>query len=125
MQKKGETLTADQKEAVRKFDEVRHSLDLAKEFCKQFSQIAKEANREAKRESKRVRNKNPCVFLFNIDLFMNSDGIETMVTCIRIHQSNKTMLDESLENICLPTCLFKIFFMLNKTNDSLQNIYLT
>lgn len=46
-------MTADQREAVKKYDEVKHSLDLAKEFCKQFAQIAKEANREAKRESKR------------------------------------------------------------------------
>lgn len=54
LHKKGEKLTADQKEAVKKYDEVIHSLDLAKEFCKQASQIVKSANRNAKNEARRV-----------------------------------------------------------------------
>jgi len=54
LQKNGTQLTADQQDAVKKYDEVMHSLDLAKEFSKQFAQIAKEANREAKREAKRT-----------------------------------------------------------------------
>lgn len=54
MEKKGEKLTTEQKHACKKYEEVIHSLDLAKELNKQFGQVAKEANREAKRESKRV-----------------------------------------------------------------------
>lgn len=54
LEKKGESLTTEQKHACKKYEEVIHSLDLAKELNKQFAQVAKEANREAKRESKRV-----------------------------------------------------------------------
>uniref|UniRef100_A0A336MBB7 CSON008838 protein n=1 Tax=Culicoides sonorensis TaxID=179676 RepID=A0A336MBB7_CULSO len=53
LEKKGESLTTEQKHACKKYEEVIHSLDLAKEFNKQFAQVVKEANREAKRESKR------------------------------------------------------------------------
>ncbi|XP_063708130.1 caprin homolog [Culicoides brevitarsis] len=53
LEKKGEKLTTEQKHACKKYEEVIHSLDLAKELNKQFAQLAKEANREAKRESKR------------------------------------------------------------------------
>lgn len=54
MEKKGEKLTTEQKHACKKYEEVIHSLDLAKELNKQFAQLVKEANREAKREIKRV-----------------------------------------------------------------------
>lgn len=56
LEKKGEKLTTDQKHACKKYEEVIHSLDLAKELNKQFAQLVKEANREAKRENKRVSN---------------------------------------------------------------------
>lgn len=54
IEKSGKKLTADQKNAVSKYDECLTSLELARELCKQFQSIATVANKEAKKEAKRV-----------------------------------------------------------------------
>jgi hypothetical protein len=47
-------LNSDQEVALEKYEEVIHSLDLSRDFCKQFQIIANVANKEGKREARRV-----------------------------------------------------------------------
>lgn len=48
----GRELSAEQRRAISKYDEVTQQLILAKEFSKQFSDMAKNASKEAKREAR-------------------------------------------------------------------------
>jgi hypothetical protein len=48
----GKELSAEQKGAMEKYDEVAQQLSLAKEFNKQFSDMARNAGKEAKREAR-------------------------------------------------------------------------
>ncbi|XP_058177742.1 caprin homolog [Anopheles ziemanni] len=53
LEEEGKLLSNDQKMAILKYDECVTSLELAREFCKQFSAIATVATRDAKRQAKK------------------------------------------------------------------------
>ena len=54
IEKSGKELSADQKVAVSKYDEVAQTLDFAREISKQIMQVATASEKDAKKKQKKV-----------------------------------------------------------------------